>query len=57
MSIRIEHVAKSFSAYPALDDISLQIEARQVRARRRCFVLSPASKSPSRAASFSATAT
>ena len=26
MSIRIEHVAKTFSAYPALDDISLEIE-------------------------------
>jgi len=25
MSIRIEHVAKSFSAYPALDDVSLEI--------------------------------
>ena len=26
MSIRIENVAKSFSAYPALDDVSLEIE-------------------------------
>lgn len=26
MSIRIEHVAKSFSAYPALDDVTLEIE-------------------------------
>lgn len=25
MSIRIEHVAKTFSAYPALDDVSLEI--------------------------------
>ena len=26
MSIRIEHVAKTYSAYPALDDVSLEIE-------------------------------
>lgn len=26
MSIRIEHVAKSFSAYPALDNVTLEIE-------------------------------
>jgi sulfate transport system ATP-binding protein len=26
MSIRIEHLAKSFSAYPALDDVTLEIE-------------------------------
>ena len=26
MSIRIEHVSKSFSSYPALDDVSLEIE-------------------------------
>ena len=26
MSIRIDHVAKTYSAYPAVDDISLQIE-------------------------------
>src|SRR5690242_16875000 len=26
MSIRIEHVAKSFSAYPALDEVTLDIE-------------------------------
>ena len=25
MSIRIEHVSKSFSAYPALNDVSLEI--------------------------------
>ena len=25
MSIRIEHVSKSYSAYPALDDVSLSI--------------------------------
>ena len=29
MSIRIEHVAKSFSAYPALDDVSLEIKDRE----------------------------
>ena len=26
MSIRVEHVSKSFSAYPALDDVTLEIE-------------------------------
>jgi len=26
MSIRVEHIAKSYSSYPALDDVSLEIE-------------------------------
>jgi len=29
MSIRIEHVAKSFSTYPALDNVSIEIEDRE----------------------------
>jgi len=29
MSIRIEHVAKSFSTYPALDNVSIEIEGRE----------------------------
>ena len=29
MSIRVEHVSKRFSAYPALDDVSVRIEERE----------------------------
>ena len=53
MSIRVEHVSKSFSAYPALGDVSLTDARRRVRRAARAvgFGQDDASADPRRARS------